>query len=60
MIKISNRKLYNKKHNPYKYYVFYEDDDEYISLKITLLDVRGFYNDYKDNGKTMNFKLVDD
>ena len=43
----------------YKYYVFYEHDDEYIPLKIILKDVVGYNNDYKDNGKTMNFKLDD-
>ena len=36
--------------------MFYKDD-EYIPLKNILLDIQGFYNDYKDNGKTMNFKL---
>ena len=41
------------------YYVFYEHDDKYIPLKIILKDVVGYYNDYKDNGKTMNFKLDD-
>ena len=39
--------------------MFYKDD-EYIPLKIILLDVPGFYNDYEDNDKTMNFKLDDD
>ena len=58
-IRVSNKNLYNKEHNPYKYYVFYEHDDEYISLKIILKDVVDYYNDYKDNGKTMNFKLDD-
>ena len=40
--------------------MFYEHEDEYIPLKIILKDVVGYYNDYKDNGKTMNFKLDDD
>ena len=39
--------------------MFYEHDDEYIPLKIILKDVVGYYNDYKDDGKTMNFKLDD-
>ena len=41
--------------------MFYEDDDddEYIPLKITLLDVPGYYNIFNDDGKTMNF-WVDD
>ena len=40
-IKVSDKKLYNKKHDSCKHYVFYKDGDEYIPLKITLLDVRG-------------------
>ena len=40
--------------------MFYgHDDDKYIPLKIILKDVAGYYNDYKDNGKTINFKLDD-
>ena len=68
-IRVSNKKLYNKQHNSYKYYVFYEHDThEYIPLRILLKDVVGYYNDYKDNSKydakysakRMNFKLDDD
>ena len=33
-IRVSEKKLYSKKHHAYKYYVFYEHDDEYIPLKI--------------------------
>ena len=40
--------------------MFYKDDDEYIPLKITLLDVPGYYNIFNDDRKTMNFKLDDD
>ena len=40
--------------------MFYENDDKYILLKIILRDVVGYYNDYKDNGKIINFKLDDD
>ena len=48
--------------------MFYEHDDEYIPLKTFLIDVVGYYNDYKDNSKynakysakRMNFKLDDD
>ena len=66
-IRVSDKKLYNKEHNSYKYYVFYEHDDKYIPLKIILRDVVDYYNDYKDNSKydskcsakTMNFKLDD-
>ena len=59
-IRVSDKKLYNKEHNSYKYYVFYEHDNKYIPLKIILRDVVDYCNDYKDNGKTMNFKLDDD
>ena len=55
-IRVSDKNLYIKKHESYKHYVLYEDD-KYISLEIILLDVQGFCNDHKDNGKTMNFKL---
>ena len=51
-IRVSHKKVYSKEHNSYKYYVFYEhDDDEYIPLKIVLKDVVVYYNDYKDNSK---------
>ena len=59
-IRASNKKLYNKEHGSYKYYVFYEDGNEYIPLKITLLDVYGYYNIFKGDSKTMNFNLDDD
>ena len=67
-ISVSDKKLYNKEHNSYKCYVFYEHNYKYILLKIILRDVVGYYNDDKDNGKydakygtkTMNFKLDDD
>ena len=67
-IRVSDRKLYNKEHNSYKYYVFYEHDDKYIPLSIILRDAVGYYNDYKDKNKydvkytakKMNFTLDDD
>ena len=37
--------------------MFYEDDDEYIPLKIALLDLPGYYNIFNDDSKTMNFKF---
>ena len=40
--------------------MFYEEDDEYIPLKVTLLDVPGYYNIFNGDSKTMNFKLDDD
>ena len=58
-IRVSDKKLYDKKHNSYKHYVFYEDGNEYISLKITLLDVLGYYNTFEADSKTMKFKLDD-
>ena len=57
-IRVPDKKLYNKEHK--NYYVFYEHDDKYILLKIILRDVVGYYNDYKDNGKTINSKFDDD
>ena len=63
-ISVSNKKLYNKEHGSCKHYVFYEDGNEYIPLKITLLDVHCYYNilkgDLKGDSKTMNLKLDDD
>ena len=56
---VSDKKLYNKEHVSYKYYVFYEDGNECILLKITLLDVHGYYNTFKVNSKIMNFNLHD-
>ena len=37
--------------------MFYKDDNQYIPLKIPLLDVPGSYNIFNDDGKTMNFML---
>ena len=49
-IKVSDKKLHRKEHNSYKYYVFYEhDDDKYIPLNIILKDVVGHYNIFKDD-----------
>ena len=59
-IRVSDKNHNNKKHNSYKYYVFYKHDDKNIPLKIILRNVIDYYNDYKGNGKTMNFKLDDD
>ena len=56
-IRISEKKLYRKEHNSYKHYVFYErDDNDYITLRIILQDVVGYYSVYKDSNK-MNFRL---
>ena len=60
-IRVSDKKLYTKMHNSYKYYVFYEYNYEYISLRIVLKDVEGFCNEFKDSKlKTMNVKLGDE
>ena len=40
--------------------MFHEGGDEYIPLKITLLDIPGYYNIFTDGSKTMNFNLDDD
>ena len=58
-IRVSNKKLYNKEHGSHKHYFLYENDNEYIHLKISLLDVYGYYNIFKGNSKTMNFNLDD-
>ena len=57
---MSDKKLYIKEHDSYKHYVFYEDDNKYIPLKIALLDVPDYNNIFKDDSKTINFKLDDD
>ena len=41
-IRVSKKSLYIKKHNSYKYHVLYEDDNEYIPLRVTLKDVVGY------------------
>ena len=38
---------------------FYENGNEYIPLKITLLEVHDYYNIFKGDSKTMNLKLDD-
>ena len=61
-IRVSEKRLYSKEHNSYKYCVFYEHDDDYIPLRIILRDLVGKYGD-GDNikcGKTIDFKLDDD
>ena len=59
-IRVSDKKLYSKERNSYKYYVFYEHDDKFIPLKVILKDVVGYCNEYKDNGKTMILRVDDD
>ena len=52
------KKLYNKEHGSYKDYVFYEDGNEYILLKITFLDILGYGSIFKGTIKTMNLILM--
>ena len=59
-IRISERSLYSKQHNAYKYYVLYEHNNEYLPLRISLKDLIGYYDVYNDNGKRMNFKINND
>ena len=58
-IRISEKSLYSKQHNAYKYYVLYEHNNEYMPLRITLKDLVGYYDVYNDN-KRMNFKINDE
>ena len=44
-IRVSDKKLYNKQHNSYNYYVFYEHNNKYLPLKIIFIDMVGYYND---------------
>ena len=55
-IRISEKSLYSKQHNAYKYYVLYEHNNEYMSLRFTLKDVVGYYDVHNDD-KRMNFKI---
>ena len=57
-IRVSEKRLYSKKYNSYKYYVLYEHDNEYIPLRVTLKDVVGYYSVYNDNKKN-NFSVND-
>ena len=64
-IRVSNEKVLMKEDNSYKYYIFYEDRDEYIPLNICYSKtLAGYYNDIEfDNGnvsKTMSFVTDDD
>ena len=48
-IRISEKSLYSKQHNAYKYYVLYEHNNEYMPLRITLKDLVGYYDVYNDD-----------
>ena len=55
-IRISEKSLYSKQHNAYKYYVLYEHNNKYMLFRITLKDLVGYYDVYNDD-KRMNFKI---
>ena len=58
-IRISEKSLYSKQHNAYKYYALYEPNNEYMPLRITFKDLVGCYDVYNDD-KRMNFKINDE
>ena len=59
-MRVSDKNLYNKKHDSYRNYVFYEHNIEYIPWKIFLSNVTGRYNSFHNGSKTMNFIFNDD
>ena len=58
-IRISEKSLYSKQHNAYKYYVLCEHNNEYMPLRITLKGLVAYYDVYIDD-KRMNFKINDE
>ena len=54
-IRISERSLYSKQHNAYKYYVLYEHNNGYTPLRIKLRNVVGYYDVYNGNDKKNEF-----
>ena len=50
-IRVSEKKIYSKKRNAFKYYVFYEHDNEYMLLRIIFKNVVGYYAVYNDDKK---------
>ena len=64
-VRVSNTKLFMKKDNLFKHYIFYEDGGKYIPLNICFSKrLAGYYNDKRfDDGnisKTMGFVIDDD
>ena len=64
-IRLSNAKLFMKKDNLFKHYIFYEDGGKYIPLNICFSKrLAGYYNGKRfDDGnvsKTMSFVIDDD
>ena len=58
-IRISDKSLYSKQHNAYKWYQLYEHNNEYMPLRITLKDLVGYCDTCNDE-KRMNFKINDE
>ena len=58
-VRNSEKSLYSKQHNAYKYYLLYEHNNEYMPLRITLKDLVGYYDVYTDD-KRMNIKINDE
>ena len=68
-IRISETRVFMKKNNLYKHYIFYEDVGKYIPLDICFSKtLAGYYNEYcdddgkynRDVSKRMNFVISDD
>ena len=59
-IRISEKSLYSKQHNAYKYHVLYRHNNKYMPLRIIMKDVVGYYDVYNGNDKRMNFKVNND
>ena len=57
--RVSDKYFYKKEDQSYKYCVFYEHNGKHIPLKILLIDVVGYYKEYKSTeytAKIINFK----
>ena len=68
-IRVSEARVFMKKKNLYKHYIFYEDVGKYIPLNIYFSKtLAGYYNEYRDEdgkydgdvSKRMNFVISDD
>ena len=57
-ITVSKKYLHKKEYESYKRYIFYEDNNEYVPLKIILKDVTVYYNKHEDgDGRGMIFRI---
>ena len=59
-IRISEKSIYSKQHNAYKYYALYEHNNRNMPLRITLRDLVGYYDVYNGHDKRMNFMINND